>query len=155
MDPVSDYFRIQLAEMVDFTEECDKQVQWAQLPSIPLEGIYSFLLREDQINMSQVCRNWSEGFSSPSVWKKFMFSLTEAQLSMDPCPKIKCAEKYSRMFRHVEIDCIRNADEHLIETGHCKKYPFFPDFFRIFDGLKLFCCQNGFFTVFRSTIKRF
>ncbi|GBM33218.1 hypothetical protein AVEN_28211-1 [Araneus ventricosus] len=66
--------------------------------------------------MSHVCRKWSEGFTSQSVWKKLRFSLTESQLSMDPCPNIKCAEKYSRMFRHVEIVCIRNVDERLIET---------------------------------------
>ncbi|GBM18939.1 hypothetical protein AVEN_1567-1 [Araneus ventricosus] len=116
MDCVLDHFQIQSAEMVDSTEEYDKQAQWADLPSLPLERIHSFLSCDDQINMSQVCRKWSEGFNSPSVWKTFRFSLTESQLLMDPCPKIKCAEKYSRMFRHVEIDFIRTVNEYLIET---------------------------------------
>ncbi|GBM97977.1 hypothetical protein AVEN_166963-1 [Araneus ventricosus] len=120
MDCFFHYFGIQSAEMVDSTEERDKQAQWAELPSLPLERIYSFLSRHDQINMSQVCRKWSEGFNSPSVWETFRFSLTESQLLMDPCPKIKCAEKYSRLFRHVEIDFIRTVNEYLIET-FCKR----------------------------------
>ncbi|GBM18984.1 hypothetical protein AVEN_1599-1 [Araneus ventricosus] len=110
----------------DSTEESDTKVQWAELPSIPLEKVYSFLSRGDQINMSQVCRQWSEGFNSPAVWQNFRFSLTESELSMDHCPKIKCAEKYSRMFRHVEIDIVRNFDEHLIETW-CRRLKVFLD----------------------------
>ncbi|GBM18936.1 hypothetical protein AVEN_1565-1 [Araneus ventricosus] len=137
-------------------KKCDKQGQWAELPSLPLERIYSFLNRDNQINMSQVCRNWSEGFNSPSVWKTFKFSFTESQLSMDPCPKIKCAEKYSRMFRHVVIDCIKTVNEHLIETW-CKRLIVFfdiltrnsqlislkvrwPEFFFILDTIN---CEEG------------
>ncbi|GBM18940.1 hypothetical protein AVEN_1568-1 [Araneus ventricosus] len=126
MDCVLHHFQIQTAEIVDSTEEYDKQAQWAELPSLPLEQIYSFLSRDDQINMSQVCRKWSEGFNSPSVWKTFRFSLTESQLLMDPCPKIKCAEKYSRMFRHVEIDFIRTVNVYSIET-FCKRLLVFLD----------------------------
>ncbi|GBL90105.1 hypothetical protein AVEN_135461-1 [Araneus ventricosus] len=111
---------------IQSTEESDKLLQWAELPSVPFERIYHFLHRKDQINMSQVCRKWSEGFNSPSVWETFRFSLTESQLSMDPCPKIKCAEKYSRMFGHVEIVCIRNVDQHLIETW-CRRLILFLD----------------------------
>ncbi|GBN23935.1 hypothetical protein AVEN_195031-1 [Araneus ventricosus] len=94
-------------------EECEKQGKWSELPSLPLEKIYSFLRREDQVRMSLVCRSWSEGYGSPSVWKTFGFYLTESQLSLDACPVMKFAQKYSSMFRHVEIestythDCLR------------------------------------------------
>ncbi|GBO37468.1 hypothetical protein AVEN_102806-1 [Araneus ventricosus] len=96
------------------TEECEKQGKWSELPSLPLENIYSFLRREDQVNMSLVCRSWSEGYSSPSVWKTFRFAFSGSQLSMDTCPVKKFVRKYSSMFRHVEIestceqDCLMN-----------------------------------------------
>ncbi|GBN93852.1 hypothetical protein AVEN_65933-1 [Araneus ventricosus] len=86
------------------TEQCEKQEQWSELPSLPLENIYSFLRREDQVNMSLVCRSWSEEYGSPSVWKTFRFDLTESQLSLDTCPVMKFAQRYSSMFRHVEIE---------------------------------------------------
>ncbi|GBO29558.1 hypothetical protein AVEN_127044-1 [Araneus ventricosus] len=88
-----------IAELIAAIEakEYDKEEQWADLPSPPLETIYSFLNRKDQINMSQVCRKWFEEFSSPSVWETFMFDL------LDTCPEIKFARKYSSMFRHVVI----------------------------------------------------
>ncbi|GBN69240.1 hypothetical protein AVEN_10155-1 [Araneus ventricosus] len=84
-------------------EECEKQGKWSELPSLPLEKIYSFLGREDQVNMSLVCRSWSVGYGSPSVWKKFRFYLTKTQVSLDACPVMKLVHKYSSMFRHVEI----------------------------------------------------
>ncbi|GBN23930.1 hypothetical protein AVEN_195027-1 [Araneus ventricosus] len=84
-------------------EECEKHGKWSELPSLPLEKIYSFLRREDQVNMSLVCRSWSEGYGSPSVWKTFRFDLTESQLSIDNCPVMKFVHKYSSMFLHVEI----------------------------------------------------
>ncbi|GBN98784.1 hypothetical protein AVEN_46560-1 [Araneus ventricosus] len=37
------------------TEECEKHGHWSKLPSLPLENIYSFLSRVDQVNMSLVC----------------------------------------------------------------------------------------------------
>ncbi|GBM27366.1 hypothetical protein AVEN_120953-1 [Araneus ventricosus] len=49
-------------------EECKKQGKWCELPYLPLEKIYFFQRREDQVNMSFVCRSWSEGYGSPSVW---------------------------------------------------------------------------------------
>ncbi|GBN62980.1 hypothetical protein AVEN_264443-1 [Araneus ventricosus] len=84
-------------------EECEKQGKWSELPSLPLEKIYSFLRREDQVNMSLVCRSWSKGYGSPSVWKTFRFDLTKSQLSLVTCPVMKFVQKYSSMFRHVEI----------------------------------------------------
>ncbi|GBM59738.1 hypothetical protein AVEN_40658-1 [Araneus ventricosus] len=103
-------------------EKCKKQVKWSELPSIPLENIYSFLRREDQVNMSLVCRSWSEGYGSPSVWKKFRFDLSESQLSLDTCPVMKLVQKYSSMFRYVEIvsTCfqkrlLRNWCRHFVE----------------------------------------
>ncbi|GBN69241.1 hypothetical protein AVEN_10156-1 [Araneus ventricosus] len=105
------------------TEECEKQGKWSELPSLPLENIYSFLRREDQVNMSLVCRSWSEGYSSPSVWKTFRFYLTDSQLTMDSCPVMEVVKKYSNMFRHVEIessssennDLMRNFCRHVIQ----------------------------------------
>ncbi|GBN26872.1 hypothetical protein AVEN_240436-1 [Araneus ventricosus] len=84
-------------------EENYEQVQWCYLPCFALENIYSFVNRKDQLNMSLVCRNWSEGFSSPSVWKKLLFNLTDLQLSKDTCTVLTFVRKYSSMFRHVEI----------------------------------------------------
>ncbi|GBM74368.1 hypothetical protein AVEN_156451-1 [Araneus ventricosus] len=104
------------------TEECEKQGKWSELPSLPLEKIYSFLRREDQVNMSLVCRSWSEGYSSPSVWKTFRFALTKTQVSLDACPVMKLVHKYSSMFRHVEIEstCVyiwlmKKSCRHLVE----------------------------------------
>ncbi|GBO18053.1 hypothetical protein AVEN_189773-1 [Araneus ventricosus] len=103
-------------------EECEKQGKWSVLPSIPLKNVYSFLRREDQVKISLVCRNWSEGYGSPSVWKTLRFALTESQLTMDPCPVMKFVNKYSSMFRHVEIEstCVynwlmKNWCRHLVE----------------------------------------
>ncbi|GBN57678.1 hypothetical protein AVEN_228468-1, partial [Araneus ventricosus] len=82
------------------SNETEEFPLWSELPSLPLETIYSHVSREDHLNMSLVCRKWSEGFSTPSVWKTFRFALTE--LSMDTCPIMKFVRKYSCMFRHVE-----------------------------------------------------
>ncbi|GBM67746.1 hypothetical protein AVEN_188584-1 [Araneus ventricosus] len=96
-------------------EKYDKQVKWCDLPSPALEMIYSFVSREDQVNLSLVCRKWSEGFGSPSVWKTFRFTLTESQLSMEMCPVMKFVRKYSSMFRHLEIHLFI-LNEHLLYT---------------------------------------
>ncbi|GBN95112.1 hypothetical protein AVEN_127529-1 [Araneus ventricosus] len=116
-DPISRSYLIDegLTKTIESNEkdECEKQGKWSELPSLPLEKIYSFLRREDQVRMSLVSRSWSEGYGSPSVWKTFGFYLTESQLSLDTCPVMKFAQKYSNMFRHVEIestythDCLR------------------------------------------------
>ncbi|GBN66650.1 hypothetical protein AVEN_210876-1 [Araneus ventricosus] len=104
------------------TEECEKQGKWSELPSLPLETIYSILRRKDQVNMSLVCRSWSEGYGSPSVWNTFRFDLTESQISLNTCPVMKFVHKYSSMFRHVEIlstcshNCLmKNWSRHLVE----------------------------------------
>ncbi|GBO37469.1 hypothetical protein AVEN_102807-1, partial [Araneus ventricosus] len=102
------------------TEQCEKPGKWSELPSLPLEKIYSFLRREDQVNMSLVCRSWSEGYGSPSVWKSFRFYLTESQLTNDTCPVMEVVKKYSSMFRHVEI------------VGSCAQNCFMKNFFRHF-----------------------
>ncbi|GBO05740.1 hypothetical protein AVEN_211028-1 [Araneus ventricosus] len=84
-------------------EKCEKEGQWSELPSPPLENIYSFLRRADQVNMSLVCQKWSKEFGSPSVWKTFRFYLTESQLLTVTCPVMKSLRKYSSMLQHVEI----------------------------------------------------
>ncbi|GBM06352.1 hypothetical protein AVEN_129369-1 [Araneus ventricosus] len=89
---------------------------WSELPSLPLEKIYSFLRREDQVNMSLVCLKWSEGYNLPSVWKTFIFDLTESQLSMDTCPVMKFVQKYGSMFRHVKIYPECTGEKRLIKT---------------------------------------
>ncbi|GBN31994.1 hypothetical protein AVEN_90616-1 [Araneus ventricosus] len=66
--------------------------------------------------MSLVCRNWSEGYGSPSVWKTFRFALTESQLSRKTCPVMKFVRKYSSMFRHVEIKYLHTFKQSLINT---------------------------------------
>ncbi|GBN68500.1 hypothetical protein AVEN_18953-1 [Araneus ventricosus] len=106
------------AESLDSTEteEFEQQGQWSDLPSPPLERIYSLLYRNDQVNMSLVCRKWSEGYRSPSVWKTFHFDMTESQVLMDTCSVMKFARKYSSMFRHVEIFCTISTNKHLIYT---------------------------------------
>ncbi|GBO38063.1 hypothetical protein AVEN_122925-1 [Araneus ventricosus] len=106
------------------TEKCEKQGKWSELPSLPLEKIYSFLRREDQVNMSLVCRSWSEGYSSPSVWKTFRFALSEPQLSMDTCPVMKFVQKYSNMFRHVEIKRCHTQNNGLMKIfcGHVTEF---------------------------------
>ncbi|GBN68166.1 hypothetical protein AVEN_88012-1 [Araneus ventricosus] len=98
------------------TEGCEKQGKWSDLPSLPLEKIYSFLRREDQVNMSLVCRCWSEGYGSPSVWETFRFDLTESHLSMDSCPVMKFVQKYSSMFRNVEINGFHNKNNLLVKN---------------------------------------
>ncbi|GBN95401.1 hypothetical protein AVEN_156814-1 [Araneus ventricosus] len=97
----------------------EREVQWSDLPSPPLEKIYGFLSRAEQVNMSLVCRKWSEGYGSPAVWKTFRFVLREVQLSMDTCPVMKFVHKYSSMFQHVEIEYIFTEELHLIYTW-CK-----------------------------------
>ncbi|GBO04296.1 hypothetical protein AVEN_8569-1 [Araneus ventricosus] len=103
-------------------EDCEKQGKWSELPSLPLEAIYSFLRRKDQVNMSLVCRSWSEGYGSRSVWNTFRFDLTESQMSLNTCPVMKFVHKYSSMIRHVEIlstcsnNCLmKNWSRHLVE----------------------------------------
>ncbi|GBO16063.1 hypothetical protein AVEN_192981-1 [Araneus ventricosus] len=88
----------------------------SELPSLPLEKIYSFLRRKDQINMSLVCRSWSEGYGSPSVWKTFRFALQESQVLMDSCPVMKFVEKYSSMFRHLKINGLYSENKHLVKN---------------------------------------
>ncbi|GBN63431.1 hypothetical protein AVEN_272064-1, partial [Araneus ventricosus] len=105
-------------------EACEKKGQWSELPSPPLEKIYSFLSRADQVNMSLVCRKWSEGYSSPSVWKTFIFAMTESQLSMDTCPVMKFVRKYNSMFQHVEIKFPEIGYEHKIKTW-CRHFILF------------------------------
>ncbi|GBO28400.1 hypothetical protein AVEN_212593-1, partial [Araneus ventricosus] len=103
------------------TEQCEKQGKWSELPSLPLEKVYSFLGREDQVNMSLVCRSWSAGYGSPSVWKTFIFNLTESQLSMDFYPLMKFVQKYSTMFRHVEIKGPESENDNLVKN-FCKHF---------------------------------
>ncbi|GBM00975.1 hypothetical protein AVEN_55494-1 [Araneus ventricosus] len=105
MQYVGEKCDIETAESIVSTvrEECEKQVNWRELPSLPLEKIYSFLDRFDRVNMSLVCRKWSEGYSSPSAWKIFRFALMESMISVDSCPGMKFVRKYSSMFRHVDI----------------------------------------------------
>ncbi|GBO32829.1 hypothetical protein AVEN_6394-1 [Araneus ventricosus] len=88
----------------DVIVECEKQGKWSELPSPPLEQIYSYVSRKDQFNMSLVCRKWCEGFYSPSVWRTFRFNLKDSQLSKDTCPVMKFVQNHSCMFRHVEIE---------------------------------------------------
>ncbi|GFY63223.1 f-box domain-containing protein [Trichonephila inaurata madagascariensis] len=88
-------------------EGSQKQAKWSQLPTVPLELVYSFLSRSDQSHMAQVCRKWSEGYNSPSVWKTFKFHLPDTEFSTEIYPEIKSARKYGGMFRHVEIVCSR------------------------------------------------
>ncbi|GBM14013.1 hypothetical protein AVEN_166198-1 [Araneus ventricosus] len=102
------------------SQKCKEQGQWLKLPSLPLENIYSFLRREDQVNMSLVCRKWSEGYGTPSVWKTFIFDVTETQLSTNNCLVEKFAQKCSSMFRHVEIKFLSYKNKHWIETW-CRK----------------------------------
>ncbi|GBN66059.1 hypothetical protein AVEN_38048-1 [Araneus ventricosus] len=97
----------------------EREVQWSDLPSPPVEKIYGFLSRAEQVNMSLVCRKWSEGYGSPAVWKTFRFVLREAQLLMDICPVMKFVHKYSSMFQHVEIEYIHTEEIHLVYTW-CK-----------------------------------
>ncbi|GBN33266.1 hypothetical protein AVEN_213124-1 [Araneus ventricosus] len=99
----------------------EREVQWSDLPSPPLEKIYGFLSSAEQVNMSLVCRKWSEGYGSPAVWKTFRFVLREAQLSMDTCPVMKFVHKYSSMFQHVEIEYIFIKKMHLVYTW-CKHF---------------------------------
>ncbi|GBN71791.1 hypothetical protein AVEN_98540-1 [Araneus ventricosus] len=98
------------------SEECEEKGQWSELPSLPLENIYSFLTRQDQVNMSMVCRKWSEGYGSPSVWKTFKFDFRDSQVSKNTCKVMTFVRKYSRMFRHVEIDCIHEEKRCLIKS---------------------------------------
>ncbi|GBL85672.1 hypothetical protein AVEN_193130-1 [Araneus ventricosus] len=98
------------------TDECEKQGQWSELPALPIEKIYSFLSRRDQVNMSLVCLKWSEGYSSPSVWKTFRFALKKSQLSKDTCPVMKFVQKYNSMFRHVKVSLDFSLKKRLIKT---------------------------------------
>ncbi|GBN74659.1 hypothetical protein AVEN_197187-1 [Araneus ventricosus] len=83
-------------------EESEKK-DWSELPLPPLEKIYSYLSHADRAKMSLVCRNWSQGYGSPSLWTNFRFKSCECQLSMDTCSLIKFVMKYGSMFRHVEV----------------------------------------------------
>ncbi|GBM42086.1 hypothetical protein AVEN_119652-1, partial [Araneus ventricosus] len=53
--------------MAEWITSYEREVQWSDLPSPPLEKIYGFLSRAEQVNMSLVCRKWSEGYGSPAV----------------------------------------------------------------------------------------
>ncbi|GBM94251.1 hypothetical protein AVEN_274210-1, partial [Araneus ventricosus] len=124
----------------------EREVQWSDLPSPPLEKIYGFLSRAEQVNMSLVCRKWSEGYGSPAVWKTFKFVLRESQLSMDTCPVMKFAHKYSSMFQHVEIEYIFTKEMRLVYTW-CKHFIAF---------LHILTCKSQLISVkFRSFFKFF
>ncbi|GIY10865.1 f-box domain-containing protein [Caerostris extrusa] len=106
MEDLNEYWDCEVITVEDSSTIDKPQIaaaQWSELPSLPLELIYSFLNRPDQIRMSQVCRKWSEGYSSPPVWKSFQFYLPYSEISSEICPEVKFARKYSSMFRHVEI----------------------------------------------------
>ncbi|GIY61245.1 f-box domain-containing protein [Caerostris darwini] len=106
MEDLNEYWDCEVITVDDSSAIDEPQIaaaQWSELPSLPLELIYSFLNRPDQIRMSQVCRKWSEGYSSPPVWKSFQFYLPYSEISSEICPEVKFARKYSSMFRHVEI----------------------------------------------------
>ncbi|GBM38822.1 hypothetical protein AVEN_274645-1 [Araneus ventricosus] len=90
--------------------------QWCDLPSPALENIYYFAGREDQFNMSLVCRKWSEGFRSPAVCQKFRFALTKSQLSTDKCSIMTFVKKCCCMFRHVVIVYTFPRKKDLIKT---------------------------------------
>ncbi|GBN45389.1 hypothetical protein AVEN_108854-1, partial [Araneus ventricosus] len=124
----------------------EREVQWSDLPSPPLEKIYGFLSRAEQVNMSLVCRKWSEGYGSPAVWKTFRFVLRESQLSMDTCPVMKFVHKYGSMFQHVEIEYILTKEMHLVYTW-CKHFIAF---------LHILTCKSQLISVkFRSFSKLF
>ncbi|GBN86321.1 hypothetical protein AVEN_188554-1 [Araneus ventricosus] len=68
-----------------------------------------------QSNTSLDTSEWPEGFSSPSVCKEIIFSLTETQLSMDICPIMEFVQKHSSQFLHVKILCIYSTEKRLIK----------------------------------------
>ncbi|GBM47934.1 hypothetical protein AVEN_201885-1 [Araneus ventricosus] len=109
-----------MADWILSNEEYYKQVKWCELPSPALEKIYSFASRDDQLNMSVVCRKWCEEFRS-SVCKTFRFDLTESQLSIRTCPRMIFVQKYSSMFRHVEVFYKFTWENHLMYTW-CKHF---------------------------------
>ncbi|KAF8786868.1 hypothetical protein HNY73_008527 [Argiope bruennichi] len=102
------------------SDDEDEQVSelekdWAALPSLAIENIYSFLSRIDQSRMSQVCSRWANDFNSPCLWKTMKFYLPEQDYSSEIYPEVRFARKYASMFRHVEITCKR-VRTHLIRV---------------------------------------
>ncbi|GBN04830.1 hypothetical protein AVEN_1916-1 [Araneus ventricosus] len=81
----------------------DSEIDWANLPSVAIENIFSFLPRLDQTNMSVVCSKWSKEFSSPGVWKKLQFYLPRRDYIGKTFPEIKFGKRYASMLRHVDI----------------------------------------------------
>ncbi|GBL93541.1 hypothetical protein AVEN_59726-1 [Araneus ventricosus] len=104
------------------TEE-QKEGQWCYLPSPVLAKIYSFANSEEKLNMSLVCRKWSEEFCLTSVCKTFKFALTKSQLTRKNClEKLKrFVQKHSRMFQHVEIECTYCWKKKLAKTW-CRNF---------------------------------
>ncbi|GBO22553.1 hypothetical protein AVEN_37065-1, partial [Araneus ventricosus] len=65
--------------------------------------------------MSVVTSEWPQGFSSPSVCKEIIFTLTETQLSTDICPIMEFVQKHSSQFLHVTIFSINSTEKRLIK----------------------------------------
>ncbi|GBN36855.1 hypothetical protein AVEN_114763-1 [Araneus ventricosus] len=65
------------------SDDDDKQLSvnesnWAELPSLIVKHIYSFLSRCDQYRMSLVCSRWAKALESPYLWKIMKFYLSES-----------------------------------------------------------------------------
>ena len=47
--------------------------EWAQLPDLVIEKVFSYLSITDRFHSSLVCKPWYEAFHMPYVWSTFTF----------------------------------------------------------------------------------
>ncbi|XP_025831431.1 F-box only protein 33 isoform X2 [Agrilus planipennis] len=61
------------------TDQVVSSGNWAQLPSVILYDVFSFLSQKDRINASSVCRNWRHVIFHPNFWNEFTFTIQAGQ----------------------------------------------------------------------------
>lgn len=76
-------------------------LNWSTIPPHILVSVFSYLHPNDRVNPSVVCRDWSECFRQPQVWRRFTFNFDTTK---DKDGKaLVCVDKYSQELRQVEI----------------------------------------------------
>ncbi|ESP01509.1 hypothetical protein LOTGIDRAFT_139698 [Lottia gigantea] len=78
---------------------------WKNLPDIALIEVYSYLSDADRGNMALTCRNWSDIFKSPRLWRSRYFELGGYKAAHHGQMAIKFTEKYGPYIRYLTLSC--------------------------------------------------
>ena len=87
---------------------------WAEVPSVLIVEILSYLSLKDRIKASSVCKRWRSCLFHPSLWKRIVFKLD----SRDREGAKFLAEKCGRFISHAVV---KFNSHNISEVRECEK----------------------------------